>query len=453
MNHIRLKPYLILVSVMIVLLVDSCTESTESLKPVLPVPTNPCNSWLNSGYTEKRSYLPGETMKAFILANGNSEPCRLDVFDLEGNVAFSVRASLKIQTISNSDPAINGFGYSFATEIEIPASAKSGIYQIERKIPFIIKTIQPTDITIVYPSNTDNAYALSGGKSLYSTPKASFVSFHRPMELQWQALTGLKWFLGLRDFSINYISDSDMDDYTSIQYSKIIMLVGHSEYWTRKARKNFDRFIEEGKDAIILSGNTMWWQVRYSTHQMICYKSFDINSEKDPITDPLLNTVQWDHTSLQYSILSSIGADFPRGGYGLQSDKGWDGYKIVSPMSPLLEGLNLNKGDIISLPSGEYDGAPISSFSTDGYPEIDNSILKFHRVELIGFDKGSRGGKETIGTFIVFQKSPTSGIVVNGASYDWCSHRGMGGHDGDKIKKITLNAISKLISKQKVFSN
>ncbi|NOS91637.1 MAG: hypothetical protein HOP30_06925 [Cyclobacteriaceae bacterium] len=453
MKALQLRPYILFIWVALVLLVESCKDTNETPQPVIPIPTEPCSLSVNSGYVEKFSCLPREKMKAFIHSNKNTEPCRLDVYDIHGNVAFSVRASLKTQTVSNPEPSIHGFGYSYASEFEIPSGTKSGIYLIEKKIPIIIRTTQSVDLTIVYPSNTDNAYAIAGGKSLYSKPKSSIVSFHRPMELQWQAITGLKWFSTLNNLSINYISDRDMDDYASIQNSKIIVLVGHSEYWTRKARKNFDRFVEAGKHAIILSGNTMWWQVRYSNHQMICYKSFDLNSEQDPITDPLLNTVEWDRPSLQYSILSSIGADFPRGGYGLQSDKGWDGYKIVSPLSPLLEGLNLKKGDIISLPSGEYDGAPIASFTANGYPEIDNSVLNFHRIELVGFDKGARGGKETVGTFIVFQKTPLSGIVVNGASYDWCSHRGMGGRDGDKIKKITLNAISKLLNKQKVFSN
>ncbi len=58
-----------------------------------------------------------------------------------------------------------------------------------------------------------------------------------------------------------------------------------------------------------------------------------------------------------------------------------------------------------SITSGEYDGAPISKFTPDGFPEIDNTILNFHRIESIGFDKEARGGKETIGTFIVFQKN------------------------------------------------
>ena len=74
-------------------------------------------------------------------------------------------------------------------------------------------------------------------------------------------------------------------------------------------------------------------------------------------------------------------------------------------------------------------------------------------MELIGFDRGSRAGSETIGTFVAFKKTVSSGVVVNGASYDWCSERGMGGTDGAKVKKITLNAIDKLLTKKSVFSN
>lgn len=445
---------------MIVVLIESCQNPSENPKPVIPptppppLPTEPCSAVFQSGYTEKLSYVPGEKIKAFIQSNKKLGPCRLDIYDIHETLAFSVSTSLDVQKAINIEPSIHGFGYTYASEFEIPANTKSGVYLIEKKNPIIIRSNQPADITVVYPSNTVNAYATTGGRSLYDrSSRPSMVSFHRPLELQWQTLHGLKWFSSLTSFTVNYVADIDLEDYASVQNSKMIVLIGHSEYWTRKARLNFDRFVDSGKHALVLSGNTMWWQVRHSTnHQMICYKSNYANSEKDPIGDPLLNTIEWDTPSLNYSILSSIGADFPRGGYGLETDKGWNGYKIVQPQSPLLEGLNLKKGEIISLPSGEYDGAPIARFTTDGYPEIDLAALPFHKVELIGFDRGSRGGKETIGTFIVFQKTPTSGVIVNGASYDWCSYRGMGGSDGTKIKTITLNGITKLLNKQTVFS-
>ncbi|MGC4020806.1 MAG: hypothetical protein QM734_02105 [Cyclobacteriaceae bacterium] len=119
----------------------------------------------------------------------------------------------------------------------------------------------------------------------------------------------------------------------------------------------------------------------------------------------------------------------------------------------MLEGLNLKRGDILSLPSGEYDGAPLKGFDNDGFPILDNPF-NFLKLELIGFDRGSRGGAETIPTFIALKRNSSSGVIVNMASYDWCSSAGFGNPtSGEKIKTITKNAILKLLDNTTVFSN
>src|SRR5258705_2173024 len=113
----------------------------------------------------------------------------------------------------------------------------------------------------------------------------------------------LKWFPSLSHVKIKYVVDMDLDNY-SLSQCKIIVIIGHSEYWTRKARINFDRFVNEGGHAIILSGNTMWWQVRYTDNKsaLICHRSSELDAEKDES----LKTVQWRDPILQYPILSSI---------------------------------------------------------------------------------------------------------------------------------------------------
>jgi hypothetical protein len=166
--------------------------------------------------------------------------------------------------------------------------------------------------------------------------------------------------------------------------------------------------------------------------------------------DPLLKTIEWDKTSLQYPIVSSIGADFPRGGYGMKNDNGWNGYKIATPSSPLFEGLGLKRGDILSLPSLEYDGAPIVGFDQEGYPILDEESLNFEKIELLAFDRGFRA-TETTATFIVFQRTKDSGIIINTASTDWCSSSGMGGKSANAIKRITYNALHKLVNSMQVF--
>jgi hypothetical protein len=211
-----------------------------------------------------------------------------------------------------------------------------------------------------------------------------------------------------------------------------------------EARKNFDRFVNEGKNAVVLSGNTMWWQVRYSKKkdQLICYKLVE-----DPIKSRRLKTTNWTDSALEYSVVSSIGADFPRAGYGRKVDKGWDGYKIATA-SPLLEGTNLKKGDILKLPSDENDGAPLAGFDDKGFPLLDYAALGYDKIEIIGYDHVFRI-VDGVATWIVFRRTKSSGIIINAATTDWCSSEGMGNED---VKKITLNMIHKLLKKENVFS-
>jgi hypothetical protein len=86
-------------------------------------------------------------------------------------------------------------------------------------------------------------------------------------------------------------------------------------------------------------------------------------------------------------------------------------------------------------------------------PIIDNKKLNFYKVEPIAFGWGDYYNQKRATTFIVFQKTKTSGKIINVASTDWCSERGMGGKSGTEIKKITKNMIQKLIKKETVFTN
>ena len=420
-----------------------------------PIPADPplpdllCAPFIMKGYTDQISYKPGDKLQVFFESTEEVTLCKITIYDISRKAVFSTASMLPLTPELSSDASVNGFNFPVAAAIIVP-NLKSGVYLIENEVPFIVKTDEAVDITVVYASNTANAYETSGGKSLYSSvDRPTEVSFQRPIALQSLSKYCLEWFTSLTEFNIGYVADIDMDNFEDFSNSKLLVVAGHSEYWTRQARENFDRFVDSGGHALILSGNTMWWQVRYSEDKkkLICYR----NADADPIGDPLLKTIEWNRPSLEYSILSSIGAHFPNGGYGLRADKGWDGYKIVAANSPLFEGLGLSKGDIISLPSLEYDGSLISGFDVDGYPVLDKQALNFAKAELLAFDRGYRI-TETTPTFIAFQKTESSGIVINAATTDWCSINGMGGASGAIIKEITYNALQKLLHDQMIFS-
>ncbi|MBL7859126.1 MAG: hypothetical protein JNM57_15645 [Cyclobacteriaceae bacterium] len=408
------------------------------------------SSTIADGYTNQLSVHAGDSIELYLNAYQDEPHQLIRLFDLSGKEVARYTVAIIVQDTARRKPWENGFNYKRSATVFIPNTLKSGVYLWENSIPLIIKSHHPK-IVVVYPSNTENAYNVAGGKSLYdfnSTNKkrAEKVSFLRPIPLTYHAEEFLRW-MHKQDLSdVGYITDMDLDNYPEIKKAELLIIPGHSEYWTLAARKNFDRFVNDGKNALILSGNTMWWQVRYNAKkdQLICYR----DAKDDPIKSAKLKTINWNEPQLGYSILGSIGADFSFGGYGRKQDKGWDGYKITS-RSPLLEGTSLIKGSILALASDEADGAPIAAFEQNSIPRINRQALGFERIELVGFDLVMRGGKEGVATWIVFKRTKSSGIIINTASTDWCSYRGIG--TNPDIQKITLTMISKLLKKENVF--
>jgi hypothetical protein len=406
-------------------------------------------SIVTDGYSDKLSAFPGDSLDLYINSYYDAKNYPLHLYDMSGKPVARFSMDLFAQSTTIANPYENGFGYRRTKRVKVP-NLPSGIYLWDNQIPLIIKARQAKMI-VVYPSNTANAYANSGGKSLYGFNSSDLigaekVSFQRPIPLQRHSESFFRWLPKQNFTDIGFISDQDLDDFNSIKRADLILIVGHSEYWTLKARQNFDRFVSSGKNALILSGNTMWWQVRYerSNTQLVCYRDV----KKDPIKSEKLKTINWFAPALEYPIINSIGVDFRNAGYGLKKDRGWDGYKILVK-SPLLEGTTLSRGDVVICPTDETDGTNLLSIE-NGFASIDYQSLGFEQIEVVGYDLVSRGSKEGVATWIVFKPTRSSGIVINTASTDWCSYRGIGSNSD--IEKITLNMINKLLKNEKVFS-
>jgi hypothetical protein len=409
------------------------------------------------GYMDKQSYQPGE--RATLYLNGlQTGAFTLGLFDLTGRRAMSFTAGLGPQSPVGPNPWETGFGYQPSTTLVVPKVA-SGVYLVDNIVPMIVKSPLTTrpDVLVVVPTNTEAAYNETGGRSMYTVAPntAPIVSFRRPTArpLPAYADTFLQWIAAQKvPYTFKYVADVDLDDYAEFAGAKVVMLIGHSEYWTRRARENFDRFVLEGGNALVLSGNSMWWQVRYSDDrsQMICYKW-----QKDPVTDPLAKTTNWPDPSLQYPVITSLGADFLHGGYADDSaDAGWDGFKVLLPNSPVFRGLTMSAGSVIRMRSHEYDGAPLlNNPVTDGAPRLDLSAMGAYRAEIIGYDYGRhyKTGADTVGTWIAMQRTSSSGVIINGASTDWCGRAGCAGADYLTLRQVIMNMIGLLANRGQVF--
>ncbi|MGZ3820312.1 MAG: N,N-dimethylformamidase beta subunit family domain-containing protein [Mucilaginibacter sp.] len=440
----------------------SITEVGDSLL------NNPNFSKTLNGYTDKTSYYPGDMLSLYLSCPVTIKNSVITLYNTKGNSILSVSATITTQKIKSQKPWVDGFGYAPTFSIKLPANLKSGIYTWTGKIPFVVKGNGSSyDLTVVYPSNTLNAYNPTGGKSLYApnfNNRATVLSFHRSDTIDYANF--YKW-IDNQSYNINYIADSDLDDYSQIQNSKVVIVTGHSEYWTLAARENIDKFVASGKNVLMLAGDNMWWQVRYNKSKdlMICYKDIDGSANEgntlDPLGGTLYSTVNWGTPIVKYPIISSIGADYRGGGYGNTLPNRWNGFRIVQENSPLFQGTGLKNGDILSMPTREYDSAPIVKLfpqvpSAKETPVIDTAKLHFYKTELVGYDFAQnlmRRDRLGFGTFIVCKKSPTSGTIVNTATMDWCATTGIVGIDKFKVQKITKNMIDLSLANASLFSN
>ena len=256
------------------------------------------------GYAGKISFSNTETIKLFYSRNSmRSDSLPIKKLE-EDKVVGKVLAATRPQKIRRFKPWKHGFGYSITTLFK-PKNFESGIYMVDNKIPFIVKPAANTKtILVVIPTNEYSANNDAGGKSLHQGKKgrrpASVVSLNRPEKLEnyndlIPLLRSLKKDTSLH---VGFVAEKDLENSSVLNGVKLLVIAGKSSHWTRKARTNFDRFLDKGGNVFVISSDFMKWQIRFRQKgtQMVCHK----RKLPDLIQDPYLKTVSWDNPSLKF---------------------------------------------------------------------------------------------------------------------------------------------------------
>jgi PKD repeat protein len=205
--------------------------------------------------------------------------------------------------------------WSVTTTIPSTAFPASGIYEalftdtgggnIQNYVVFPIRNDSANaPILYVLPTATYEAYNTWGGKSLYfdknggantvsGSDRAVAVSFDRPLDngdSQANRFFGpdlemVQW-LEQQGYNVSYSDDIQTDQSaSSLLGHKIDLISGHSEYWSSATFNNFLAARNAGVSIASFSGNTAYWQTRYTDNYrtLVCYKTVQgPNTPNDP---------------------------------------------------------------------------------------------------------------------------------------------------------------------------
>ncbi|QUM75962.1 putative Ig domain-containing protein [Moritella sp. 24] len=442
------------------------------------------------------SYIPASNaaaiegyLSSFSVAQGES----IDIHASTSDAAFSIeiyKDSINdfqlISTIAQitgnhnhstpEEDAWLGPDWPVAYTLSIPLDWESGLYLIKLKsngsseeLSVVVKENDfgsTSNILVFDSAPTRVAYNIWGGKSFYASTienepgEADFVSLKRPgQNVTRNEVPKLSRWIQFQELPVEWASMLDLHhDPALLDNYNVVVFVGHNEYWTREMRDNYDSFVSRGGNAVILSGNTMWWQVRIEGDRLICYKS---NYQDDPMydVDNSLVTTLWFASPVNEPENTSTGVSWRNGGYvnshGYFTEAdGYGGYTVVNSYHWIYDGTNLQDydsfgqentivghetdGAVLDWPDGKLVGTPVVT-GTDDTP------LSF---TVLGYSEAFNGwdpqgiGYSTMG---IFQGQNGGGFVFNAATVDWAD--GLWSLEQNTIadaavSQITYNVIS-----------
>jgi hypothetical protein len=258
---------------------------------------------------------------------------------------------------------------------------------------FIVRSNRPSDFVFIHAATTDEAYNNWGGKSLYpfnSTDgqRAYEVTYDRPFIynaglgyiLDWE-YSMIRW-LEKQGYDVSYLDTTDVDENASLLlHHRGILIVGHSEYWSRNMRTNLEAAINSGVNLADFGGDTMRWLIRYlpsSTPRptgadriIVCYKDGTL----DPLSgkDDKNVTVEWRSSPINLSEQLLLGGE----GNGLVNSSSGADWVVADASSWVFSGTGLKKGDHLpGLVGYEYDKVANNVSLPPGLQILSNSPLR-----------------------------------------------------------------------------
>jgi hypothetical protein len=384
------------------------------------------------------------------------------------------------------DASANGCRWPESVRVPSGAAWKSGYYEVslraadaggkwthrgkrtaESSTWFIVRQAQPgttSKILLQLCTNTYNAYNNWGGFSVYaynslSNNQGHRVSFERPGPSQfarWE-LPFVQW-AEKNGYALEFAANDDLEFRPKMLTSyKLVLSVGHDEYWSTPMRDNLEAWIGKGGNVAFFSGNTCCWQVRAEDNgrAFTCCKQ---NYHLDPVfatRDFKTLSTAWSHHLLKRPENELTGVGFLWGGYRKSHGQFMTDpaeYEVHRPDHWVLAGTGLKRGDKFggkdTIVGYECDGCelqwkdglPFPTFK-DGTPKTFEVLatcpVRWHPDDAEWYEQWEKGrtGAACLGLYT------RGGTVFTAATTDWA--HGLQGGDA-AVMRITQNVLDRL---------
>lgn len=441
------------------------------------------------GYTGAVSYAAGEELTLHLSSTARQVAVEITRLGAEARLVWKGDAPAAEHAVPENASS-HGCLWPAALTLKIPADWRSGYYHVTLRVRdaggawtqrnartaegachFILRPPrgEGAPVLLQFATNTYNAYNNWGGFSLYAyNGRAGIqghrVSFRRPPASQfgnWEQ-PFVEW-IERKGLAVEYAANSDLELHPEVlEGRKLVLSVGHDEYWSAPMRDHLEKWIAAGGNAAFFSGNTCCWQVRSEDggSALTCWKQ---NWASDPVflqrgdktALPLLSSL-WSHHLIQRPENQLTGVGFLWGGYHKSHGQLMDGSGALTVHRPdhwLFAGTALTKGAEFggkdTIAGYECDGCELEwrdglPFPThkDGTPEsftvLATAPAIWHPDDCHWYEKWQPGRK---GHAVLGLHQLGKGTVFTAGTTDW-SH-GLRGKD-PAVERITLNVLEKL---------
>jgi hypothetical protein len=261
-----------------------------------------------AGYVSSQSIRPGETQRVYVDAP-RSAWVRAEVYRMGwygGRGGRLVLSSHKLKAVRQprcphqSDTGLVECRWNPTLSFRMPTGLTSGVYVVKMMsntgtaayCMFVLESPRPRPLLVQLSTATYQAYNGWGGNSLYpsarlvgvtGTTQGVKVSFDRPYKSHTgagQLFTrdiAMIRFVEREGYDASYTTNPSVDaNPAQVLGHRMLLDVGHSEYWSQRNADAFRRARDAGTNLAFLASNTMAWRVRYEAggHRMIGYKEY-----------------------------------------------------------------------------------------------------------------------------------------------------------------------------------